>query len=409
MFVLIASEFLPVSLLTPLATELGITEGEAGRAISVSGVFAVITSLLVTRVTSGMDRKHVLLSMTGLMLISGGIVALAPNYAVLMAGRALLGVTIGGFYSLSTATVMRLVPERSVSKAIAVAGAGSAVATTIAAPLGSFLGALIGWRGAFACVVPLAALTLGWQAFSLPTLPSKPSQRSGNVFRLLRRAEVALGMAAILCLFMGQFALFTYLRPFLEQATRVDVATLSLLLLVMGVTGVIGTLSISALLQRSVRGVLAVIPLVMSAIAIGLIVAGGSVTAVAVLLAAWGLLGTPAPVGWGTWLSRTLPRDAEAGGGLMVATIQLAITLGASTGGIVFDASGHRATFGLSAVVSSWRHCWHIQRVVFDEAICPNSRCALAAARATSRAWRECVHSCADDKDLREAGCPEYE
>jgi len=350
-FVLIASEFLPVSLLTPIAADLAITEGEAGRGISVSGAFAVATSLTIARATRGIDRKLVLLGMTALMLLSGLIVALAPSYTVLMLGRALLGVTIGGFYSMSTATVMRLVPAGSVPKAIAVVSAGSALAATVAAPLGSFLGALVGWRGAFACIVPMAALTLCWQSSSLPSMNSDPSAGTGNVFRLLRKAEVAFGMAAILCLFMGQFALFTYLRPFLEQVTRGDIATLSLLLLAMGVTGLTGTILIGALLQRSVRAVLVLIPVLMSGIAIALTVADGSLTAVALLLAAWGLLGTPAPVGWGTWLSRALPADAEAGGGLMVATIQFAITLGASVGGIVFDSHGYRATFGLSSGV----------------------------------------------------------
>jgi predicted MFS family arabinose efflux permease len=68
-----------------------------------------------------------------------------------------------------------------------------------------------------------------------------------------------------------------------------------------------------------------------------------------VLLAAWGLVGTSAPVGWWTWLAQTLPREAEAGGGLMVAVVQLAIMLGALVGGLLFDASGYRATFTLSA------------------------------------------------------------
>jgi predicted MFS family arabinose efflux permease len=286
-FVLIASEFLPVSLLTPIAADLAITEGEAGRGISVSGGFAVATSLLIARATRGIDRKLVLLGMTALMLLSGLIVALAPSYTVLMVGRALLGVTIGGFYSMSTATVMRLVPAGSVPKAIAVVSAGSALAATVAAPLGSFLGALVGWRGAFACIVPLAALTLGWQSMSLPSMHSDASAGTGNVFRLLRKPEVALGMAAILCLFMGQFALFTYLRPFLEQVTHGDIATLSLLLLAMGVTGLLGTVLIGSLLERSVRRVLVVIPVLMAAIAIALSVADGSLTAVGLLLAAW--------------------------------------------------------------------------------------------------------------------------
>jgi predicted MFS family arabinose efflux permease len=349
-FVLIASEFLPVSLLTPIATDLAMTEGQAGQAIAVSGIFAVITSLLISQATARIDRKRVLVSLTGLMAVSGVATAFAPNYAVLMIGRALLGICIGGFWSMSTATVMRLVPENAVPKALAILNGGNALAATIAAPLGSFLGAFIGWRGAFFCVVPLAAGALGWQLASLPALPSK-CRETRSVFRLLGQTNVACGMAAILFLFMGQFALFTYLRPFLEQVTHVDVSTLSLILLVIGVTGLVGTMLVGLVLKRSVFGTLIVIPLLMAGIAVSLIVFGHGLIATALLLGAWGFIGTPAPVGWGTWLSRALPGDAEAGGGLMVATIQFAITLGAATGGFLFDAGGYQATFGLSAVL----------------------------------------------------------
>jgi predicted MFS family arabinose efflux permease len=76
---------------------------------------------------------------------------------------------------------------------------------------------------------------------------------------------------------------------------------------------------------------------------------GSAPLAVTVLLAGWGLIGTAAPVAWWTWLSRVLPDDAEAGGGLMVAVIQLAISLGATAGGVAYDASGYRSTFPLSA------------------------------------------------------------
>ena len=78
---------------------------------------------------------------------------------------------------------------------------------------------------------------------------------------------------------------------------------------------------------------------------------GSAMWGTAALLTAWGLISTPAPVGWGTWLTRTLPDDAEAGGGLMVATIQLAITLGASLGGLLFDMRGYQSTFFVSAVL----------------------------------------------------------
>ena len=128
---------------------------------------------------------------------------------------------------------------------------------------------------------------------------------------------------------MGQFALFTYLRPFLEQVTGVNVSTLSVLLLIVGIAGFIGTMLI---------GILAVIPAIMAGLAIALGLLGKSVWMTGALLAIWGLVGTAAPVAWWTWLTRTAPNDAEAGGGLTVAIIQLAITAGATVGGFVFDA-----------------------------------------------------------------------
>src|SRR5205814_248498 len=117
---LIASEFMPVSLLTPIAHDLGASDGMAGQAISISGLFAVITSLFIATVSSRFDRRHVLTALTGTMLTSLVLIAAAPNFVLLMAARALLGVTIGGFWSLSTATLMRLVPQESLPKALGV-------------------------------------------------------------------------------------------------------------------------------------------------------------------------------------------------------------------------------------------------------------------------------------------------
>lgn len=349
--VLIASEFMPVSLLTPIAADLGMTEGQAGLAISISGIFAVITSLLNAPLTGRFDKRWVLLGFTGLLVASGSIVVLATDQTAFMAGRALLGIAIGGFWSMSTATVMRLVPTQSVPKALALINGGNALAATFAAPLGSFLGQYIGWRGAFFFVVPLAILAVAWQWLSVPSMPNERATPSRNPFALLARPPIAMGMAAIMLLFMGQFALFTYLRPFLETITGVDISVLSLMLLIMGVSGFVGTYLIGGLLQRRLWTYLVAIPFVMAIIAILLIASGMSAPLVAILLLVWGFVSTPAPVAWGTWLSRALPHEAEAGGGLMVATIQLAITLGAGIGGILFDAVGWWSPFALSATL----------------------------------------------------------
>src|SRR5258708_33960059 len=109
--VLIASEFMPVSLLSPIAHDLGLTKGQAGQAIAVSVIFAVLTSLLITVIIGRLDRRLVLIALTSLLSFSATMAPFAPNHEILMVGRALIGVAIGGFCSMSAATITRLVPE----------------------------------------------------------------------------------------------------------------------------------------------------------------------------------------------------------------------------------------------------------------------------------------------------------
>lgn len=348
---LIASEFMPISLLTPIGAGLNLTEGQVGNAIGVSGAFALVTSLFISQVTARIDRRAVLLALAAIMLASSLAVALAPNAAVFMIGRALVGVVIGGFWSMSAATVMRLVPKDQVTKALGLLNGGNALAMTIAAPVGSLLGGYIGWRGAFFCVVPFAVATLIWLLFTLPSLPPQQASGGGSVFRVLRRPLISVAMLAILAFFMGQFTLFTYVRPFLEAVTGVGGLALSGILLVIGLAGLLGTFWVSFLLKRRLYSLLVVMPAIMALLAIGLIVLGRSTALTALLLFGWGLIATAAPVAWLTFISKALPDDAEAGGGLMVAVIQLAITGGASLGGLLFDAGGYRNAFGVASVI----------------------------------------------------------
>ncbi|WP_139803866.1 MFS transporter, partial [Cronobacter sakazakii] len=132
-------------------------------------------------------------------------------------------------------TAIRLVPRHQVPRALAIFNGGNALATVIAAPLGSWLGVVIGWRGAFFCLAPIALFAFIWQWRSLPAMPAQGhNARAGGA---LRQPLVIVGMAACGIFFMGQFALFTYVRPFLETVTRVSVPTLSLILLGIGTAG----------------------------------------------------------------------------------------------------------------------------------------------------------------------------
>lgn len=352
-FALIASEFMPVSLLSPMASDLHVSEGMAGQGLSISAILAVLTSLSISTLARAVDRKTLLLTLTGLMSLSGAVIAFASSYATYMVGRALIGIAIGGFWSMSAAIAMRLVPTDKMPRALAIYNGGNALATVVAAPLGSYLGSLVGWRGAFLCLVPVALIAAAWQGVSVPAMPASGRPHTGSVLRLFRSRRVALGMLAVSLFFMGQFTLFTYVRPFLETVTKVDAPTLSMILLSMGGAGFIGTLVIGRFLTTGLYRTLAVIPILMSISAVALIEVGHHVAAVVAILGIWSLVATAAPVGWWMWVARTLPDDAEAGGGLMVAVIQLAIGSGSMVGGWLFDTWGYNTAFAASAGVLS--------------------------------------------------------
>lgn len=350
-FVLIASEFMPVSLLTPIARDLGISEGQAGQAIAISGFFAIVTSLFGNALLSRFDRRTVVLLYTGVLIGSGVMVAGAPNYAVFMLGRALVGVAIGGIWSLSTAILARLADATDLPKAMAMLQGGTALAAVIAAPLGSFLGGLIGWRGAFFTVVPIGIAGLLWQLAVIPRMAPDRHVAVTAMLGLFRNRIVELGMLATALAFMGQFALSTYLRPYLENVTGLDVNALSLALLGLGLGGLAGTAIVGFVLRRHLTMVLIGLPVVLAGLAVLLVLFGHVALVVAPVLIVWGIFTTPIPVAWGTWMTRVIPDELEAGGGLQVALIQGAITAGAFLGGLLFDTAGWFSAFLFAAAV----------------------------------------------------------
>lgn len=350
-FGLITAEFLPVSLLTPIAASLQVSEGQAGQTVTVTALVALLTSLVVGSVTRRLDRRVVMLAFTLLLVASALLVALASNLTLILLARVLLGMAIGGFWTLSTAITMRLVPSDQVPRALSIVFSGISLATIIAAPLGSYLGGLIGWRNIFMLTAGLGVLALIWQCFTLPAMPPENKARGGGVLDLLRSGLMRWGMLAVIMMFTGHFAFFTYLRPFLESSAQLNLNQLSLVLLAFGVANFFGTSLAGYLVTRSVSLTLSVMALVMSATALLLVSFVDVSWLVAAGVALWGLAFGSMPTGWSTWISRAVPDDAESGGGLLVATIQLAITAGAAAGGWMFDLRGAGGVFLASGVL----------------------------------------------------------
>ncbi|BDW88651.1 MFS transporter [Thalassospira tepidiphila] len=347
-FGLVTAEFLPVSLLTPMADDLRITEGMAGQAMSATAVMALITSLLTATVTRKIDRRYVLLGFSVLLIAANIMIAQAPNYAILLAGRVLLGVALGGFWTMSAAIIMRLVPEKNVPRALAILFSGVSAATVFAAPLGSYLGDVIGWRNVFMLASLLGVLALVVQFATLPKMPPRGRATLRTLIEVINRPRMKFGLFSLVLIITGHFALFTYVRPFLENVSGVTTAGVSGILLGFGVANFIGTYVGGALIARSLRMTIALMPMIMGLAGVGMVAIDGAVAPTTVLVAIWGMAFGGVPVAWSTWITRTVPDEAESGGGLLVAGFQLAIATGAAVGGLVFDTSGALGVFTIA-------------------------------------------------------------
>lgn len=344
-FGLLTAEYLPASLLTPMATDLGVSEALAGQAVTVTAVVALFAGLLVPALTRRWDRRTVLLAFTVLMIGSNLLVARSSSLIVLLGMRILLGIALGGFWSMAAAVAMRLVPARHVPRALSIIFSGIAVGTVVSVPLGSYLGGLYGWRWAFVAAAGVGGLTLAFQWFTLPRMAPRQMARTASVVELLRRPGIGIGMFGCVLAHTGQYALFTYIRPALESVSHVEVDALSLMLLGFGVANFVGTLMAGWLMERSLRATLVLMPSLVAVAAFGIIWAPVQGLGLMLLVVLWGLAFGGVPVAWSNWVARAVPDQAETAGGMVVASVQSSIAAGAALGGVVFGSGGVTGVF----------------------------------------------------------------
>lgn len=351
-FGLAAAEFLPAGLLTPIASDLGTTQGLAGQAITTTAAVAVLAGLLAPTLTRSVNRRVVLLAFSILVIASNLLVASASHIAMLFFGRVFLGIALGGFWTIATATIMRLASERMVPRAVTVMYSGTSIATVVAVPLGSYFESFFGWRSVFLIAAGLSALGLIAQLVTLPKVEPRGHTRLRSLVEVLARPHIACGMIVVVLVFGGHFTFFPYIRPFIEGAISADVNTMSVILLGFGLTSFLGTYLACFVLERNVELVLVAPPLVMGIL--GLLFVGADTMPAfdGAMILLWGLAFGAIPGSWTTWAVRAVPDEAENANGLIVAAIGTAQAIGAGLGGVLFDASGIIGVFIASSVLA---------------------------------------------------------
>ncbi len=349
-FAIVTTEILPIGLLTPIAATFGVSAGTAGWTMTVPGLVGAIAAPVVTVAIGRADRRPVLAALMLLLAVAGFLAAAAPAYWVLLVARFLVGLVIGGFWSVGAGLAPRLVEPAAVARATAVIFAAVPLGSVLGVPLGTLLGQLAGWRTAF---LLLGLLSLGTAAALLvftPSLPSRESTRPSVLTGLLRRHGVRSGLIVTFLVVLAHFGTYTYLTPLLRDVVRP--AVLSGYLLVYGVAGIAGTFLAGA--SRRPRAAFAVAAALIAA-SVFVLPYVGAAGALAVLVV-WGAAYGAVPVCSQRWFAREAPDAPEAATVLFTASFQATISAGALAGGFVVDAVSVPAVMtcgGVAAVLAA--------------------------------------------------------
>jgi DHA1 family purine ribonucleoside efflux pump-like MFS transporter len=352
-FALVSAEFLPAGLLTPMARDLGITEGTAGQVVTATALVGAVTALLSNVLIGRLNRKAVLLGLSGLAIVSNLLATFATDFTLLLIGRAGLGVALSAFWALAAAIVVRLVGTNSLGRGIAMVSLGVSLATIAAPALGALVSDWVGWRSAVGITAALAGVALLLQLLSLPSMPASSSNSLGDVVRLLGRRGVQLALLAILLLMAGHMTGSVYVRPFLEGVTGLSTGMIALALAGFGAAAVLGTVVAGKLADVSARRALAITGGIMALAALALVLWGSQVAVAFVFVILWGLAFGMAPVALQSNLSRAAPDALETAGSLMVVAFQVAIMTGAIVGGFIVDTYSATANMLVTAVLAA--------------------------------------------------------
>lgn len=352
-FVLINTEFLPIGLLTPIAHSLNVSEGRAGLAVMLPGLVAAASAILLMLFSRQLNRRTMLLFLSAMVIVSNAAAMLAPTFSVLLIGRIILGVAVGGFWSFAIPAGRRLVSEEQGARATSLISAGVAIGTVVGVPAGAFIGDLFGWRMAFTINTGLAVVVFLLQWATLPSLPSKQSINLRTLLDVAKIPGVRYGLIIALFMAAAHFSAYTYLEPWLRFQVGLSPSDLSLLLMGYGAAGLFGTFLTEIMVREfGVKRTFLGNMLIMGVAVLSASQLSDSALTASFLVVLWGLAFGALPVCLNIWLYQAAPALFETGSALMVFVFQIALASGAFFGGVLADSLGTSSSFLLGGILA---------------------------------------------------------
>ncbi|MGO2392211.1 MULTISPECIES: MFS transporter [unclassified Halomonas] len=344
-FLLVTAEQLPIGLLSQVASAMGVTPGTAGLMVTVPGVIAAFSAPLLPVAVGRLDRRIMLTLLMMVMVLGSVLTALASSFALLLAARVLVGLSIGGFWAVAGSIAPRLVPEAKVPKAMTLIFGGVAAASVLGVPLGTLLGDLSNWRVAFGALGGFSLLTAIALWCWLPPLPPREPVRLRVLAQQLSNRGVRVAVLTTGFVVVGHFAAYTFISPILQEISGISQRHVGSLLLLYGAAGILGNIAAGVFAGRHPYRAVLAIPSLLLLVVAAFPLLGIQPQSGVILLMIWGAVFGSVSVSIQTWILRTAP-NTEAATALMAFAFNMSIGLGAMLGGRIVD--------GTSLPIAMW-------------------------------------------------------
>jgi predicted MFS family arabinose efflux permease len=347
-FTYVTAEILPVGALPAIAHDLHVSLFAVGTLLTWYAFVAALTTFPLVRWTAHLPRRQALMLSLVCLTISQLISALAPNFAVLAAGRVLCAVTHGLLWAVIAPIATRLVPPSHAGRATMSIYVGTSLALVVGSPLTAAMSLMWGWRLAVVCITVAALIVTVAARLMLPTMvltedqlahvgPRSRHHRNGRLITVSVLAMIAV---------TGHFVSYTFIVEIIRNVVGVRGPNLAWVLAAYGLAGLLSVPLVARPLDHRPKS--AVI-LCMTGLTAAFLV----LTALAFgsrAFAATALIGTAAIVLWGAMATAVSPMmqsaamrngvdDPDGASGLYVTAFQVGIMAGSLVGGLLYERS----------------------------------------------------------------------